>query len=629
MKKIISFVLLFLILGLLFPIQTFAASTIANQTRGQFLIQDNNDLWYVSPTKLNRSFIANSTTADKLIINHGIHINKTRLTQLQNNATKKYIGKILILGANHANAYYLSPVDRKVYFLGAAEVALSTMRSLANPISTEDIQQIKINPKFPYIQPPVVVPPVEPPPIIDSDLPTSNPAQIISSPTGQDSVLYRSISNLDYAAFPQDPGNDYPVSGKKIFVATNGTYNGTGTINDPLNSLFKAEQLSVSGDMIIMRGGEYLDCLPADYGCYKIALNKPNVILRNYPGETVSLIPSGISRHGLTVNNDNITIDGINLKNFTGTGIVLSWNNEHKNTIIKNLTVSNSQDGISAYGLQTGLLVKNVLVENSWLLGISCGIGPCKNWRLDRVIVKNQNNGGGSGADAIAIEKGDNFLFTNLEVTGAGADGIDTKGTRVAVFNANIHNVARNGIKFWQGGDLVNSIVSRTGADTSVNFATGGNYRILNSIIGLHNYDSQSTSYSLTVAYDHPTDIVNVDITNSIFYQNTGGIFFSPNTNLTLNNNLLQAGANNKVFEKSGFVVLGGDNISALSEFGTNNLAFNNNPQFISPLTNNYHVTNNSPLIDTGKNYSALPTFDITGNSRIIGTNPDIGPFER
>ena len=67
------------------------------------------------------------------------------------------------------------------------------------------------------------------------------------------------------------------------------------------------------------------------------------------------------------------------------------------------------------------------------------------------------------------------------------------KATRVAVLNSNIHDNKRNGVKFWKGGDLVNSFVVNHDADAAVVFDGGGDYRILNSLIA---YVSMQTAAS-------------------------------------------------------------------------------------------------------------------------------------
>src|SRR3989337_1715534 len=104
-----------------------------------------------------------------------------------------------------------------------------------------------------------------------------------------------------------------------------------------------------------------------------------------------------------------------------------------------------------------------VTVENA-SLGISCNAGPCRSWWLEDVTVV------GRGGD------------------GAGADGIDLKVKRLLISSSRVHNVSRNGIKLWHGGDIVNTVIHHTGADAAIVFEQGGRYRILNSVMAFHNY---------------------------------------------------------------------------------------------------------------------------------------------
>ncbi|MFC1971768.1 choice-of-anchor Q domain-containing protein, partial [Chloroflexota bacterium] len=56
----------------------------------------------------------------------------------------------------------------------------------------------------------------------------------------------------------------------------------------------------------------------------------------------------------------------------------------------------------------------------------------------------------------------------------------------------------------------------------------------------------------------------------------------------------------------------------------------NANPDFVNPAVGDYHLTPESPCIETGTSWLniPLPQTDIEGNPRIIGLSPDIGAYE-
>jgi len=55
------------------------------------------------------------------------------------------------------------------------------------------------------------------------------------------------------------------------------------------------------------------------------------------------------------------------------------------------------------------------------------------------------------------VENGDNILVFNATSPVRLPMASDFKATRVAAVNVRVHDVQRNGIKFWRGGDVVNA----------------------------------------------------------------------------------------------------------------------------------------------------------------------------
>ncbi len=137
--------------------------------------------------------------------------------------------------------------------------------------------------------------------------------------------------------------------------------------------------------------------------------------------------------------------------------------------------------------------------------------------------------------DAIAFERGTNVLIENSIVEGAGGDGIDLKADRVAVVNSIVRHIGRNGVKLWNGGDLVNTLVFDTGADAQM-VTEAGTYRIVNCTFAFHLKEG-GRSYAATFAYDESAS-TDVTLTNNVFFAMPGELYFAPCASVHLDHNV-------------------------------------------------------------------------------------------
>lgn len=347
-----------------------------------------------------------------------------------------------------------------------------------------------------------------------------------------------STAGLLPGAFPVVPARPYVTQGKTYYVATTGDNGNNGSKEAPWRTIAQATKKAASGDVVVVAGGTYKDC--ESYSeCYELTFQTPNVIWTAAQGESVVIVPSGLSKRGLNLLGNHITVDGFTFRGFTGAGIVTTWAQSAatapKGQVLRNVTVDMQgnpfTDGIGFYGYHEGMRMENVTVIGATIQGITCA-AVCNNVRMDHVLVKMTAAGGGSGADAIGFEGGNNILITNTEVTGASADGVDIKGTQLAIFDSSVHDIARNGIKFWGGGDIVRTQVTRTGADAAVVSATG-DLRLLESSVTHHNQATGATSYVMTFGYDTQAP-VKISLINTTVCANTGGIYVPASGTLTI-----------------------------------------------------------------------------------------------
>jgi len=360
---------------------------------------------------------------------------------------------------------------------------------------------------------------------------------------------------------------------------------------------------------------------------------KKSVVLTAAAGESVTVVAKSGYTYGLAVEASDVVINGINLQGYVYGLQVGSSTAAQKNVVISNLTVTSPTsgwtEGIIAYSDTTkkgfatseGLLIKNVQVLST-TMGISCNAGPCHDWKLENVKVVGRG-GSGLGADAIAVEDGDNRLFLKVDVSKAAADGIDTKATRVVVWDCTVHDLARNGIKLWHGGDIVNTLVHHTGADAAIVTEQGPKTRLLHTTVVYHNKGGGS-GYSMTFGYDSQA-AQTVEIIDSIIGNTNGGLYFNTKSAIQIRGSVFFAIDNGQVLEQGSTGVSLSDGANKIVSLGMGNANL-----FVDPkLTATYHLGASSPAIDKGQTLvTNYPAVDCQAQPRVKGQAPDPGPFE-
>lgn len=468
---------------------------------------------------------------------------------------------------------------------------------------------------------------------------------LICGPSGAFTVeTFPTIIDIDWAAFPPNPSRPHePADGGRIwYVATCGNDEAEGDMDSPLRNIERAVELAQTGDVIVVDDGMY----PVGVYDDSIIMNTSGVTLmaENIGGATlVPINEEWVWLSAIHARADNLVIDGFVIRDFTrGYGILFGrLDSPQQNLVLRHLWVEGTDDGIRSaipesganpQPVVEGLLLYDIAIRDT-NIGFNCGEGPCNNVRIEALSVVMPGSGSGSGADAVAIENGDNIIVFNAEITGAAADGLDFKTTRVAVANVHVHDVARNGIKFWHDGDVINALVYNTGADAAIVFDGGGNYRILNSVIARHAYGGNA--YAGTVAYDHPDDPGNLSIINSVFYQNAGPLWVSGAFDLDTQATLFYGSGNGQelVWALPDEVRIGeiDQPFSALEAAGGGCCGFDfTDPGFANPDEGDYTLAPDAFALDRGLSAAveALPPFDLLGNPRIAGEGIDLGPYE-
>jgi hypothetical protein len=450
---------------------------------------------------------------------------------------------------------------------------------------------------------------------------------------------FPTLTPIDWDAFPTNPARPYRPQdgGRVIAVATSGSDQNDGSPGAPLATLRHAVESARSGDVILVADGTYAIGGPDYYE--GLILETPGIILAAENIGGVTLTPADpYTKIGIAARADDLTIDGFVLRGFSSVGIEFGrTSSPQRGLVLKHLEVAQVEEGIRVvYGGSGAPTIDGLLVYDVWLhevsgIGMQCGEGPCLNlrWEALRVEMPAAGDSGNSGLDALAVEAGDNVVVFNADVSGAAADGIDLKSERAAVANVIVHNIGRNGIKLWRGGDVINALVFDTDADAAVVFETGNAYRVLNTLVARHSWGD--SAYAMSVAYDHPTEPGQLQIINSVFYQNSGAIWISPAVQVEVRNSIFFGSGNMQELIWGDIAVGEADSpISALEQAGAgaDNLGFVD-PQFADPDAGDFTWGAGSPLLDAGTEAGGiLPDFDLYGNPRVAGAAVDLGPWE-
>jgi hypothetical protein len=437
------------------------------------------------------------------------------------------------------------------------------------------------------------------------------------------------IAKIDWRRFPSEERGGFGRSGTTIRVRP-------GRFGAVASALASASP----GDTIVLAAGTYREGEEGEDAGLRI--QKDGIVIRTERGARARFLPrSRAVKRGILIEASNVLVRGLDVEGFDlGIGLGKAQGTV-SNIILSEVRVLHRPgeawtDGIIAWPdkrgargepVVDGLLIRNVEVLGV-ALGISCNGGPCRNWWLENVRVRSAS-GSGSGADAIAVEEGENIVVVGADVSGATADGIDLKASNVVVMNSRVHHIARNGVKLWDGGDIINTLVHHTGADASYVFEKG-RYRVLNSVMAFHNYKG-SESYNLTAGYE-VQEPIEVDLVNSIFYKTSGGMYFAPQTALRVSHCLFFGMENHRVLEANSrgrrVTVATSGTVRTLERagFGTGNLYAD--PLFVDPVRGDFRLGEGSPAVDSGVRSAPFPDTDLLGEARVKSGGPDLGPIE-
>lgn len=107
-------------------------------------VQDKGQAWYVNPLNSSRYYLGRPDDAFSLMRSLGLGVSNSDLATFKNNAPRRLAGRILLQVQEKGQAYYVGPLDLKLYYLGRPADAFNLMRGQGLGISNLDLAKIPV-----------------------------------------------------------------------------------------------------------------------------------------------------------------------------------------------------------------------------------------------------------------------------------------------------------------------------------------------------------------------------------------------------------------------------------------------------------------------------------------------------
>lgn len=120
------------------------AEDLRTKLSGRILlaVEEQGEAWYVDPANKERYFLGKPVEAFNLMQQIGLGISNASFNSFKGKAPARLSGKILIKVQDSGKAYYVNPIDLKLYFLGKPSDAFLLMRRLGMGITNKNLATI-------------------------------------------------------------------------------------------------------------------------------------------------------------------------------------------------------------------------------------------------------------------------------------------------------------------------------------------------------------------------------------------------------------------------------------------------------------------------------------------------------
>jgi hypothetical protein len=119
--------------------------SLSNRLSGRILLQveSKGEAWYVNPSDKQRYYLGRPSDAFAIMRDLGLGATTRDITSFTNSsAPRRLSGKILLQVQDKGQAFYVSPTDLKLYYLGRPDDAFALMREKGLGISNNDLKRI-------------------------------------------------------------------------------------------------------------------------------------------------------------------------------------------------------------------------------------------------------------------------------------------------------------------------------------------------------------------------------------------------------------------------------------------------------------------------------------------------------
>ncbi|MCK9438602.1 MAG: hypothetical protein WC164_00355 [Patescibacteria group bacterium] len=140
-----SFVFLFLFFVSIFFFSEVEASSLTSRLSGRILLQveSKGEAYYVNPGDLKKYYLGRPDDAFVIMRSFGLGATNIDINNfLKNGARANLSGKILLQVQDKGQAYYVNPLNLRLYYLGRPADAFAVMRQLGLGIKNSDLDQI-------------------------------------------------------------------------------------------------------------------------------------------------------------------------------------------------------------------------------------------------------------------------------------------------------------------------------------------------------------------------------------------------------------------------------------------------------------------------------------------------------
>lgn len=122
------------------------AQTLGQQLSGRILLQVESvgEAWYVNPQDNQRYYLGRPNDAFNLMRTLGLGISESNYSKFKILGAPSLVGRILLRVESKGEAYYVNPLDAKLYYLGRPSDAFNVMRTLGLGISNQNLNKIEV-----------------------------------------------------------------------------------------------------------------------------------------------------------------------------------------------------------------------------------------------------------------------------------------------------------------------------------------------------------------------------------------------------------------------------------------------------------------------------------------------------